>query len=282
MFHSLRFRLFLTMSIVVLVAVGTLALFTSRSTTNAFQSYVQRDSEREQAFIESLLASYKGGQDTSNLQSAAKQMAQATGDRVIVAQGDGRVIADSDDQLEGQMLPWPLPAEKPFGVAGVTAEIPVTAPLPGADVIEGVPFVVRWTTAQGPGQGVGVGPQPGLVLLESLGRVGLLELGDDRQEGLGAAHLVDHAQDVRPLVLCLDAEVADDLDHVDGDPVLHRETVDGDRPGVTLRRAPEHGPAPIPYSYRRAADFVSQRSVLPPPVLRMPAAATGRTGIHPN
>ena len=131
MLHSLRFRLFLTMSIVVLVAVGTLALFTSRSTTKAFQSYVERDSEREQAFIESLLASYKGGQDTSNLQSAAKQMAQATGDRVIVAQGDGRVIADSDDQLVGQMLPWPLPAQVPFGgVAGVTAEIPVTAPLP--------------------------------------------------------------------------------------------------------------------------------------------------------
>src|SRR5438067_1328276 len=177
MFQSLRFRLFLTMSIVVLVAVGTLALFTSRSTTNAFQSYVQRDSEREQAFIESLLASYKGGQDTSNLQSAAKQMAQATGDRVIVAQGDGRVIADSDDQLVGQMLPWPLPAEKPFGVAGVTAEIPVTGPLPGADVIEGVPFVVRWTTAQGPGQGVGVGPQPGDLMIIRVPRTNSSEAG---------------------------------------------------------------------------------------------------------
>ena len=111
---------------------------------------MERDSEREQAFIESLLASYKGkgGQDTSNLQSAAKQMAQATGDRVIVAQGDGRVIADSDDQLVGQMLPWPLPAQKPFGgIAGVTTEIPVTAPFPGADVTMNMPFVVRWTTA---------------------------------------------------------------------------------------------------------------------------------------
>src|SRR3989442_4098528 len=141
MLHSLRFRLFLTMSIVVLVAVGTVALSTSRSTTNAFQSYVERDLEREQRFIESLLASYNGGQDTSNLQSAAKQMAQATGDRIIVAQGDGRVIADSDDELGGQMLPWPLPAQKPFGgVAGVSAEKPVTAPFPGADRIEGVPF----------------------------------------------------------------------------------------------------------------------------------------------
>ena len=85
----------------------------------------------------------------------------------------------------------------------------------------------------------GVGTQPGLVLLEPLGRVGLLELGHDWQERLGAAHLVDHPQDVRPLVLGLDAEIADHLDHVDGDPVLHRETVDGDRLGLAPRRPPE-------------------------------------------
>src|SRR3954453_1150157 len=140
MLHSLRVRLFLVMSIVVLVAVGTLALFTSRTTTNAFQNYVQRDSARELRFIQSLMASYKGGQDTSNLRSSAKQMADATGDRVIVARSDGQVIADSDDQLVGQMLPWLLPLKGPL--AGMRADVPFSAPYPGPDVImtESQPF----------------------------------------------------------------------------------------------------------------------------------------------
>src|SRR5207249_740459 len=48
------------------------------------------------------------------------------------------------------------------GIAGVTAEVPVTAPFPGADVTMNMPFVVRLEPGPGPEQGMGVGgPVPG-------------------------------------------------------------------------------------------------------------------------
>ena len=69
--------------------------------------------------------------------------------------------------------------------------------------------------------------------VEPLGRVGGLELGQLRQELLGPAHLVHDAQLVEPLVVLLDVELGDDLEHVPGDPVLGRQpvAVDGGRLG---------------------------------------------------
>ncbi len=52
-----------------------------------------------------------------------------------------------------------------------------------------------------------------------------------RQEGLRAAHLVDRPKQVDPLVVLLDLELADDLDHVQGDPVLERLVGGLDRVG---------------------------------------------------
>ena len=69
----------------------------------------------------------------------------------------------------------------------------------------------------------GVGVQPGDERLEALGRVGRLELGQLRQELLRTAHLVDDAQLVEALVVLLDVELGDDLEHVPGDPVLGRQ-----------------------------------------------------------
>ena len=65
-----------------------------------------------------------------------------------------------------------------------------------------------------------VGPQTGDEPLEALGRVGGLEGGDRRQEGLRTAHLVDRPEEVDPLVVLLDLELAHDPDHVQGDPIL--------------------------------------------------------------
>ena len=67
----------------------------------------------------------------------------------------------------------------------------------------------------------------------SLGRVGRLELGQLREELLRAAHLVDDPQLVEGLVVLLDLELGDDLEHVAGDPVLGRQAVgvDGRRLG---------------------------------------------------
>ena len=79
-----------------------------------------------------------------------------------------------------------------------------------------------------------VGLEAGDEHLEPLGRVGLLELADLRQDSLGAVDLVDDAQPVGALVVLLDADVGDHDQHVAGDPVLDRQAVGGDR----LRLAP--------------------------------------------
>src|SRR3712207_2510560 len=107
MMHSLRFRLLMTLVVVVVVAVATVAVFTSRSTTSQFQRYVARDIERDQRLLDAVLQSYGQGEDQQNVQALVKKMARAAGDRIIVIDDTGRVVADSDEQLVGRTLPWP-------------------------------------------------------------------------------------------------------------------------------------------------------------------------------
>src|SRR5437868_40814 len=122
MLHSLRLRLLLTMSLVVLAAVGTLALFTSSSTTKSFESYVAKDAARDQRVVSQIMAAYKDAkapQDREALARQAQQLAQQTGERLIIADDSGTVVADSAGQLVGQKLDWPVPiigpAPSPIG-----------------------------------------------------------------------------------------------------------------------------------------------------------------------
>jgi hypothetical protein len=58
--------------------------------------------------------------------------------------------------------------------------------------------------------------------LEALGRVDRLEGGELRHQLLWSAHLVDNAELVETLVVLLDRQLTDDLEHVAGDPLLSR------------------------------------------------------------
>jgi hypothetical protein len=75
-----------------------------------------------------------------------------------------------------------------------------------------------------------VGMQPRDERLEPLGRVDRLEGGQLWEQLLRSAHLVDDAELVETLVVLLDAQVADDLEHVACDALLGRQPVDRDRP----------------------------------------------------
>jgi len=112
MLHSLRFRLFLTLISVVVVSVGTLALLTSRATTMEFQRYVEHDSDRTQPLIDTLMAYDKEHRNIAEMRALADQTAQTSGERIVVTNGDGMVIADSDHTLVGLKLPSgsPIPA----------------------------------------------------------------------------------------------------------------------------------------------------------------------------
>jgi signal transduction histidine kinase len=104
MFYSLRIRLLLTLMSVVIIAVGTVALFTSRATTREFQQYVERDMLRTQFVTDAVLVYYNQGQGLKDLESIAKQLTQILEERVMFTDAQGKVLADSQEQLVGQTI----------------------------------------------------------------------------------------------------------------------------------------------------------------------------------
>jgi len=113
MFRSLRFRLLLMMIIVAIVALGTVALFARQTTTNEFQRYVQRGWDmRRGRFQDALVMYYNRNRTWDGVQPVVEQISQISGDRIILTDGEKRVLADSDRKLVGQTVGqgWAPPA----------------------------------------------------------------------------------------------------------------------------------------------------------------------------
>jgi signal transduction histidine kinase len=113
MFHSLRFRLLLVMIIVMMVAVGTVALFASRTTTAEFQRYMEHGGMLRHRRFEVMLAMYYNqNRSWAGVQPLVEQMGQISGERIILTDGKNRVVADSSRKLVGQAVgqDWAGPA----------------------------------------------------------------------------------------------------------------------------------------------------------------------------
>ena len=112
MLHSLRFRVLLTLIGVVLVAVGTVALFASRVTSQELRRYVMLDDERNRRLTDTLMTYYQQKKTSGNPQELVNQIGQESGERVILTDGEGVVQADSQQQLVGQTITCeqPIPA----------------------------------------------------------------------------------------------------------------------------------------------------------------------------
>jgi signal transduction histidine kinase len=133
--HSLRIRLLLAMSLVVLVAVGSVAFFTSRSTQDRFQTYVRSDIARDQLVASQLISGYNGDPSPASLQTLVEKLAGTSGERTVVAGNTGKIIADSGHTLVGQTLDLP-PAltvmagtTAAFGVQNGSGQVTVSAPV---------------------------------------------------------------------------------------------------------------------------------------------------------
>ncbi len=111
-----------------------------------------------------------------------------------------------------------------------------------------------------------VGTETRLEALESLGRVGRLEHRDLGEERLRAGHLVDDPEQVGPLVLLDDPELAHHPDHVEGDPVLERLLGGIDRGGLGEGRDHE----------RPTAGPTLRARILEPVVVALVAVHRGR------
>ncbi len=112
MFHSLRFRVLVALILVIVVAVGMVAFFASRATTGEFQRYVERGGTmRHQRFEMYLAGHYMHNRSWSSVQPLVEQIGQITGERTVLADGEGQIVADSADELIGQTVAqdWAAP-----------------------------------------------------------------------------------------------------------------------------------------------------------------------------
>jgi signal transduction histidine kinase len=112
MLHSLRFRLLLTLIALVVVAVGSVALFASRVTSREFQRYAELDIQRNRQLTETIMTYYAKHKDGGDPQELVWQVTRGSGERVILTDDGGKVQADSADLLMGQTLSCgqPIPA----------------------------------------------------------------------------------------------------------------------------------------------------------------------------
>lgn len=120
MFNSLRFRLLSITIIVLVVAVGTVAFFASQSTSSEFRrslqgilDYPSLSIDTKIGVINKLIAT-RGGERTiwEELQALLEGMERSSQARYVIADLEGRVIADSMGELLGDQINTDL--SKPF------------------------------------------------------------------------------------------------------------------------------------------------------------------------
>lgn len=105
MLHSLRFRVLVALVLVVAVAVGIVAFLASRTTTGEFRRYVEHwGMMRDRRFEMFLAGHYMQNRSWSGVQPLVEQMGQITGERVVLADREGQIVADSAEKLVGQTV----------------------------------------------------------------------------------------------------------------------------------------------------------------------------------
>jgi len=93
------------MVLVMMVAVSTVALFASRTTTTAFQRYMEHGGMlRHRRFEAMLVMYYDRNQSWDGVQPLIEQMGQISGERIILADGEGEIVADSNRRLIGKSV----------------------------------------------------------------------------------------------------------------------------------------------------------------------------------
>jgi signal transduction histidine kinase len=128
MFNSLRMRLLLTLIAVVTVAIGTVALMASRTTTTEFRrsvriilDYPNYSIENRINAINKLLTSSRGERTLwADMQKLLEGMGRTSQARFVMADLEGNVVADSTGELTGQQINAEL--SRPFGAFLIDGE----------------------------------------------------------------------------------------------------------------------------------------------------------------
>ena len=118
MIHSLRFRLLIAFTMVIVVTVGTVFFFINEATRNEIREYEKRIDQTRTIRMETELFRYYAYRGNwTGIQTFVEQLGNLYGQRIILTDTNGIVVADSDDivmgesyrpNLQGQILnpPW--------------------------------------------------------------------------------------------------------------------------------------------------------------------------------
>jgi len=109
--YRMQFKLLATFMLVILVAIGTVALFVGRSAKEGVEEFEELSEQLHMARMEQMLSGYYF-QGWAGVQSLVKEMSYLYSRRIVLTDGYGTVIGDSSENLLGKTFvsDWPSQA----------------------------------------------------------------------------------------------------------------------------------------------------------------------------
>jgi signal transduction histidine kinase len=117
MWHSLRFRLLLTIVGVALIAIAAVALVANQGVWQQFQFFLRRDSLAELNLIAEVWAERSGGLEPAELQALSEELGRQYGVELALIDESGRVSLASEPGLVGADEVLHRPENLPAGAA---------------------------------------------------------------------------------------------------------------------------------------------------------------------
>lgn len=138
MIHSVRWRLFLSFLLVIVVAIGVVAFFVSRTASGEVERYETRTYDVRIGRVGALLAAYYLEQHGwAGVEPVVDQIGRLYNQRVVVIDQEGLVVADSHRMMHsgeraefeppGKVIPI-MYGQTRFGAVAVMPQAPVPSP----------------------------------------------------------------------------------------------------------------------------------------------------------
>ena len=117
--HRMQFKFMLSYVLVILVVIGTISLFVMQSTEEEVEEHAERSEQLHMTRMEHLLTGYYM-EGWAGVQSLVKEMSTLYGQRVVLTDGNGIVVGDSDGNLLGKTFSSDWPSQTLLSAQGGT------------------------------------------------------------------------------------------------------------------------------------------------------------------
>jgi signal transduction histidine kinase len=115
MVHSLRFRLLITVILIIVAALGLMTFFGLFATSQMFARYQEQQGAMWLShFREGLAQHYDSTRSWAGVQPRVESIGEITGQRVVLVDEQGRIVADSEGAMIGESAKpgWAPPAAR--------------------------------------------------------------------------------------------------------------------------------------------------------------------------